>query len=632
MPWCTMLDRRTLLQLSAVPLCLPALARAGTASAIDFNWLDSRLSDRVAKGYFNGMGLVIGSGERILHEAYFGDGGPDKVLHVASSGKWTAVAAIAALVDEGKLSWEDPVRKFLPEFKDIKGTAKLRQLLSHTAGYPDYQPEGARRDDYQTLIESVSHIVDLPAVSEPGQIFQYGGLAMQVAGRMAERAAGQDFDEIFQSRIARPLGMSRSGYAPVSGEPGFSPMLGGSLFTSAPDYARFLMMISRDGLYQGRRVLSASVINHMQADQVQRASVKPYEFVEAARADKRKDVYGLGEWREEVDEKGRATLISSPGWAGAYSWLDRRYDVWGFVLAKANVETAVADGYNTFLGSSIYAPMLRRAIDDTRARDIRTGKAGPLYYEESGRGSPVIFVHGHSFDRTQWAPQIAALEQSHRIIRYDLRGYGRSDMPAEADTTLHADDLLGLMNRLNIKRAHLVGLSLGGFVVTDFLALHSDRVDTATLAGGDIFDVPGPDEPWTPTQIATRRQQIAGLKKEGLTAFKRRWFEELIDHSGSRKDKLRAPLWKMIDEWQAWQPLHVEPRYLLGHSVIKHLKQNQPSIRVLVIRGDKETAGFKILELLPQSKLKILADCGHVSNLESPHDFTSALRGFWRNQ
>ena len=321
------------------------------------------------RGFFNGMGLIVGRREQVLHEVYVGMARPTTVLHVASVGKWSAAAAIAALVDEGKLSWDDPVNEYLPEFAGEKGRARLRQLLSHTAGYPDYQPPGARRDDYPTLTESVAHIVDLPAVSQPGVAFQYGGLAMQVAGRMAEVAAAQSFEEIFQSRIARPLQMRRSGYSPVSTEPGFSPMLGGSLFTSTRDYARLLMMIAQDGLYQGKRILSSRVIAEMQADQVRGAKLKPGEFVERTRGEVRGDIYGLGEWREEVDSRGTATVISSPGWAGAYAWLDKRLDVWGMVLAKANVSIAERAGYSPFLGSSVYMPLVREIL--------KAGRSGP---------------------------------------------------------------------------------------------------------------------------------------------------------------------------------------------------------------------------------------------------------------
>lgn len=621
------MKRRHFLHLPAATLFAPYAGAAGGSAAPDFSRLDACLRERVDKGYFDGMGLMVGRGERILHETYVGAGGPDVVRHVASTGKWTAAATIAALVDEGRLRWDDPVRTYLPQFTDAKGDATLRQLLSHTAGYPDYQPEGRRRDDYPTLEAAVAHIVDLPAAARPGEVFQYGGLAMQVAGRMAEIAAGMPFDAIFQSRIAGPLGMRHSGYTPVSTEPGFSPMLGGSLFTTTRDYGRFLMMIACRGIAGGTRILSTRAIAALESDQVRGAAVRRGEYVELARQDvARTDVYGLGLWREEVD------LLSSPGWAGAYAWVDRANDVWGVVIAKANVGKAVADGYSTFLGSSIYAPMVRTALEE--ARDTRTKRAfvpvdgGRIHVEESGSGTPVIFLHGHGFDRRQWQPQVRAFERSHRVIRYDLRGYGRSSQPEEDNPFLHADDLRRLMDALGIRRAHLVGLSLGGFVVTDFIALHPERALSATMAGGDLFDVPGPDEPWTLEAVARRRGEIAALKAAGIAPFKRRWLEDLVGHGGSGREALRKPLWRMIDEWPAWQPLHVEPRLLLGRSATGRLAAARPSMPVLVVRGDQEKMDLAVTRLLPQAEVAVIPDCGHVSNLEQAAAFTATLRRF----
>jgi len=122
-------------------------------------WIDS--------GYYPGASLIVVKNNRVIHKKYFGNYQPQTVAYIASAGKWLVAATIAALVDEGKLSWDDKVEKWLPRFKDIKGNATLRQLLSHTSGYPDYQPQGKHPDDYQTLAESVEHIVNLPADTTP---------------------------------------------------------------------------------------------------------------------------------------------------------------------------------------------------------------------------------------------------------------------------------------------------------------------------------------------------------------------------------------------------------------------------------------------------------------------------------
>ena len=91
---------------------------------------------------------------------------------------------------------------------------------------------------------------------------------------------------------------------------------------------------------------------------------------------------------------------------------------------------------------------------------------------------------------------------------------------------------------------------------------------------------------------------------------------------------MRRPLWRMIDEWPAWQPLHVEPRLLLGRSVKGRLTAARPAMPVLVVRGDQERIDLAITGLLPQAEVTILPDCGHVSNLEQAAAFTATLRRF----
>lgn len=310
-----------------------------------------------------GAGMV--GGDKLIYEKYFGNYKPETVAYIASAGKWLAAATIAAVVDEGLLSWDDPVKKWLPAFTGSKGEATLRQLLSHTAGYPDYQPQGRHPDNYSSLQESVSHIIDLPAETTPGAVFHYGGLAMQVAGRMAELATGKDWETIFQEKIAMPLDMSLTHFIPVDTTPGHNPMLGGGARTALRDYFHFLEMIAHDGLYRGKRILTEKVIREMQADQVCSARLMPGgggEYVARIRGRSASDIYGLGEWREEVNKKGDATLISSPSWAGAYPWIDKKNKIYGFFLARVNVEKANAGHFSAFYSSPVIPMLVRESL------------------------------------------------------------------------------------------------------------------------------------------------------------------------------------------------------------------------------------------------------------------------------
>ena len=341
--------------------------------------LDSTIQSWITEGYYDGIAVSIIKDDNLFFEKYSGGYTDTTALHVASAGKWIAAATIAAVVDEGKLSWNDPVKKYLPEFTDIKGEATLLRLLSHTAGYPDYQPEGRRRDDYQTLKEAVEHIVDLPADTLPGAKFKYGGLAMQVAGRMAELATGKDWETLFQEKLALPLGMKHSSFVPVSLEPGFNPMLGGGFKTCLRDYMCFLNMIAHNGQWEGKRIISEESVQTIESDQIKNAYVKQPEYVLRSRKNTHRAIYGLGVWREETDENGKATLISSPGWAGAYPWIDRTNNIYGFVLAKVN-DKGLKEGFSSFYGSAVLPLIVRDAVSQmkeaTKNDDLFSNRSG----------------------------------------------------------------------------------------------------------------------------------------------------------------------------------------------------------------------------------------------------------------
>lgn len=341
-------------------LGMSSFSYAQVKERYDFSYMQHKIQTWVDSGYYKGASVIIEKVNKTIYKKYFGNYTSSTVAYIASAGKWLAAATIAAVVDEGKLSWDDKVVKWLPQFNDVKGQATIRQLLSHTAGYPDYQPQGVRPDNYQTLKESIAHIVNLPSDTLPGTKFKYGGLAMQVAGKMAEVATGKEWESLFEEKIAKPLAMKNTHFTPVDETPGHSPMLGGGARTDLQDYADFLTMIFNNGVYKGRRVLSAKAIKEMQSDEVGNAIVSPGEFVENARATRRKDVYGLGEWREEVNASGEAALISSPGWAGAYPWIDKKHKVYGFFLARV---AEMKNGFSSFYASPVLPLLVRDVLN-----------------------------------------------------------------------------------------------------------------------------------------------------------------------------------------------------------------------------------------------------------------------------
>jgi CubicO group peptidase (beta-lactamase class C family) len=347
----------------------PAVAQGGAAPGGDahvteaFAPVRARIQGWLDRGYYTGASLIVVQDGRTLVELRCGNHAETTVEYLASAGKWLAAATIMALVDQGKLSLDDPASRWLGGFDAVKGGATLRQMLAHTSGYPAYQPSGQPRDDYQTLAESVAHLAPLPPDSAPGTHWNYGGLAMQAAGRMAELASGEDWETLFQRTIARPLGMTDTHFTPVDGGLGHSPMLGGGARGSLRDYLRFLAMLAAGGVApDGRRVLSAAAIAHLQADQVGAAELPPGRFPGTASRPAHHGIYGLGEWRELVDADGRALLVSSPSWAGTYPWLDHRHRLYACLLAHVRGESAGRDHFNPMSASAELPDLVAEAV------------------------------------------------------------------------------------------------------------------------------------------------------------------------------------------------------------------------------------------------------------------------------
>jgi 3-oxoadipate enol-lactonase len=118
---------------------------------------------------------------------------------------------------------------------------------------------------------------------------------------------------------------------------------------------------------------------------------------------------------------------------------------------------------------------------ESSAQTVTGTSAAGLFYEVSGTGEPVVLIHGFSLDRRMWQPQIAALEQRFRVIRYDLRGHGKSEPPMASYAPY--DDLKSVMDALGLERAVLIGHSAGAEVAIDFALAYPGRVARLVLAG-----------------------------------------------------------------------------------------------------------------------------------------------------
>jgi len=193
----------------SLPILMVLLA-SGAVRADEYDWkpVVAVIEKGVKDVPLDGASLLVVKNGKVICERYFGSYNEKTVVPIASASKWLTAAAVMSVVDDGKLKLDDPVSKYLPKFKGKKGEITIRQLLSHTSGLPSkYAPS---EDRSLTIAEAVDKIAEAELVADPGKEFRYGGVSLQVAGRIAEIASGKKWRELFEGGIAKPCVISKS--------------------------------------------------------------------------------------------------------------------------------------------------------------------------------------------------------------------------------------------------------------------------------------------------------------------------------------------------------------------------------------------------------------------------------------
>ncbi|HVV54495.1 MAG TPA: serine hydrolase domain-containing protein [Mucilaginibacter sp.] len=309
-----------------------------TPQTYDFSAVDKELDDSVPVK-FGGKcyALIDINGKDVYTKSYGGYTGDTREL-IASCSKWLSAGVLMSLVDEGKLKLTDTVGKFLPDFtKYHKGNITIAQLFSHTSGFPGNSTQGYESNPFLTLAQAADSIAkNVPLLAAPGKQFYYGGVSMQVAGRVCEVVSGESWAGLFQQKIAGPLGMTNTDYGLTS-----NPGIAGGARSTANDYIKYLNMIMNEGVAaDGTRILSQSAIAAM--EQGQTANVKvaytPYPLVLL----QNNDFYAIGNWRDVTGANDVLIEDSSPGAFGAHPWVDRSRKVTGIIFTYIPVNGYLA--------------------------------------------------------------------------------------------------------------------------------------------------------------------------------------------------------------------------------------------------------------------------------------------------
>ncbi len=135
----------------------------------------------------------------------------------------------------------------------------------------------------------------------------------------------------------------------------------------------------------------------------------------------------------------------------------------------------------SFSSSSIGNKKLNQALNtDSGYAEVNGTK---LYYETAGTGEPIVLIHGSFGDRRHWDFQFKEFGKKYKVIRYDVRGYGKSTLPNPDKAYTDSEDLNAILGFLEIKKAHVCGLSMGSVIAVDFALSYPDKCSSLLLIG-----------------------------------------------------------------------------------------------------------------------------------------------------
>lgn len=273
------------------------------------------------------------------------------------------------------------------------------------------------------------------------------------------------------------------------------------------------------------------------------------------------------------------------------------------------------------------------AVGPTRESGyVPVSGGGRIYYESYGEGVPVILLHGHTLDRRMWTGQLKDFAARYRVVVPDFRGYGKSSSQKEGMKFTHVDDLVTLMDSLRIDKAHIVGLSMGGFIAGDMVGMYPERMLSCVMCSGAMkTNYKSPSEPMTAEELERKRASIADVQALGVDRWKYEWIDKLVYGGGSQAGRIRPAVTEMVMDWDGFQLTHIESRLYYGHEAFDRLKSRRPSVPTMYLSGETEHKGrMKMLDYLPDSRQVELPDCGHMSNMERPELFNRTVLDFLR--
>jgi 3-oxoadipate enol-lactonase len=252
-----------------------------------------------------------------------------------------------------------------------------------------------------------------------------------------------------------------------------------------------------------------------------------------------------------------------------------------------------------------------------------------MFYEIGGKGAPLVFLHAGVADSRMWDPQFELFSRTHRVVRCDLRGFGRT-MKASGEYA-HYDDVAALLRHLEIDRATVIGASFGGFVAVDFALSHPEMVDRLVLAapalGGYAFESAEMLDYFAAEEAALAQRDWATATELTLSM----WVDGFGRPTGTVRSDIHELVRTMVTDIYTQPAVEGAHESELAPPAAARLREI--SIPALTLVGDHDAPEFRALAILiaeriPNARHRAISGSAHLMNLEKPDEFNQVVVEF----
>jgi pimeloyl-ACP methyl ester carboxylesterase len=257
-----------------------------------------------------------------------------------------------------------------------------------------------------------------------------------------------------------------------------------------------------------------------------------------------------------------------------------------------------------------------------------------LYYEETGTGRALIFVHEFAGDMRSYEPQMRHFGQRYRTIAFNARGFPPSDVPEHVSSYSQAraaDDILAVLNHIGEKQAHIAGLSMGGFATLHFGIRHHDRASSLCIGGCGYGAEPEKREGFKAEADLIARTLLA----DGMKAFAEKYAYGPTRVQFENKDPRGFAEFKaMLAEHSALGSANTQSGVQKERPSLYTLVEEMKRITVptLIITGDEDwpclLPGILMKQHIRSAALSVMPNSGHTINIEDPEEYNRRVGDF----